>query len=173
MFRVFFKFNPLSEVLTFQIIYQYPSSGLTWKKLKNCTWHTLWGLDTFWLLDLKDSSFQNSIDWLGLYLHVYNTPWLGKISDLQCLDYWKTHLWNVPSLFGKIRLLQSPHVGQPPPPPPPLNKLTQKLFPLWKCLFRKTVPAHILEGDTIQDLIIYLHLTIFEDELYCKYFWKL
>ena len=32
------------------------------------------------IINLKDKSFHNSIDWPGLYLQTYIPPWWGKIS---------------------------------------------------------------------------------------------
>ena len=39
--KVLYKFNPLSVVLTFQIIYQWPRS---WSMRGKLTWHDLWNI---------------------------------------------------------------------------------------------------------------------------------
>ena len=68
---MFFKFNPLSVLLTFLIIYQSQD-----QQEENGIWHDPW---TFFTINLRNKSLHNSIDLSGFYLQVYILPWLGKI----------------------------------------------------------------------------------------------
>ena len=64
--RMFFKFNQLFVVLTFQIIHQL-SGDWTWLVLLKLL-----------RINFKNKSLHNSIDWLGLYLQISIPPWLGN-----------------------------------------------------------------------------------------------
>ena len=64
--RMFFKFNQLFVVLTFQIIHQL-SGDWTWLVLLKLL-----------RINFKNKSLHNSIDWLWLYLQISIPPWLGN-----------------------------------------------------------------------------------------------
>ena len=66
--RMFFKFNQLFVVLTFQKIHQL-SGDWTWRVLLKLI-----------RINFKNKSLHNSIDWSGLYLQISIPPWLGKFS---------------------------------------------------------------------------------------------
>ena len=48
------------------------------------------------LINLKDESFHNFIEWLGLYLQVNIPACLGNVFKLQCSNYWKMHFVKLP-----------------------------------------------------------------------------
>ena len=85
---VFFNFNPIFLVLTFQIIYQYPNNMTQPLKPLNLS-----------AINLKDESFHNSIEWSGPYYQVNITPWLGIFFRFKVFRLLENALCETPSLL--------------------------------------------------------------------------
>ena len=123
MQKMFFKFNPLFLVFTFQMMYQYPIQHETTLKPLN-------------LLTINLKWFLNSIEWSELHLQANILPWLGKVFRFRVFKLLENAFCKTPS-----HLIWSPYAEQSP------YKFSPQNLSLMKNNSEKKSPSTYFRGE--------------------------